>query len=163
MRRGRSDSRPRHRSAPVVLACEDWDAAGEEEPPRAENPRLAATVGELLALTGAASNSSLTVVESAVIQTADWWARHALPVPASVDGPRLPGVIPGEQLESCDRLSVQIPDPTLLGLVAGPIPVAAGGARWRGGGGSLFGSLLDSPLRTRANLRLRPSAGGAPN
>ena len=159
--------------APVVLACEDWDAAGEEEPPRAENPRLAATVGELLALTGAASNSSLTVVESAVIQTADWWARHALPVPASVDGPRLPGVIPGEQLESCDRLSVQIPDPTLLSLVAGPHPGRSRGRQvaWRRGLTFWVAARLASPdarqpppetvrwWRTQMNVMALRSAG----
>jgi hypothetical protein len=159
--------------APVVLACEDWDAAGEEEPPRAENPRLAATVGELLALAGAASNSSLTVVESAVIQTADWWARHALPVPASVDGPRLPGVIPGEQLESCDRLSVQIPDPTLLSLVAGPHPGRCRGRQvaWRRGLTFWVAARLASPdarqpppetvrwWRTQMNVMALRSAG----
>ena len=157
--RGRSDSRPRHRSVlRLVLACEDWDAAGEEEPPRAENPRLSATVGELLALTGAASNSSLTVVESAVIQTADWWARHALPVPASVDGPRLPGVIPGEQLESCDRLSVQIPDPTLLSLVAGPHPGRCRGRQvaWRRGLTFWVAARLASPDALPTPARDRP-------
>jgi len=135
----------------LVLAYQDWDATPEEEPPRTENSRLAGTVGELLALTGATSNSSLTVIESAVIQAADWWARHALPVPTSVEGPRLPGVIPGEQLESCDRLSVQIPDPTLLGLVAGPHPGRSRGRQvaWRRGLTFWVAARLASPDATR--------------
>ena len=81
--------------ARVRLPYSDRDAAAEEEPTRRENPRLASTVGELLALAGADSNSSLSAIEAAVIQAGDWWARHALPVPTSVDGPRLPGVVAG--------------------------------------------------------------------
>jgi hypothetical protein len=135
----------------LVLAYEDWDAAPEEEPPRAENPRLSATVGELLALAGAESNGSLSVIESAVVQAADWWAQHALPVPTSVDGPRLPGVIPGEQLESCDRLSVQIPDSTLLSLVAGPHPGRSRGRQvaWQRGLTFWVAARLVSPDSTR--------------
>jgi hypothetical protein len=135
----------------VVLAYSDWDAAAEEEPTRRENPRLASTVGELLALAGADSNSSLSAIEAAVIQAGDWWARHALPVPTSVDGPRLPGVIAGEQLKSCDRLSVQIPDPTLLSLVTGPHPGRCRGRQvaWRRGLTFWVAARLASPDATR--------------
>jgi hypothetical protein len=137
--------------ARVRLPYSDWDAAAEEEPTRRENPRLASTVGELLALAGADSNSSLSAIEAAVIQAGDWWARHALPVPTSVDGPRLPGVIPGEQLESCDRLSVQIPDPTLLSLVTGPHPGRCRGRQvaWRRGLTFWVAARLASPDATR--------------
>jgi hypothetical protein len=135
----------------VILAYSDWDAAAEEEPTPRENPRLASTVGELLALAGADSNSSLSAIEAAVIQAGDWWARHALPVPTSVDGPRLPGVIPAEQLESVDRLSVQIPDRTLLGLVAGPHPGRCRGRQvaWRRGLTFWVAARLASPDATR--------------
>jgi len=137
--------------ARVILAYSDWDAAAEEEPTPRENPRLASTVGELLALAGADSNSSLSAIEAAVIQAGDWWTRHALPVPTSVDGPRLPGVIPAEQLESVDRLSVQIPDRTLLGLVAGPHPGRCRGRQvaWRRGLTFWVAARLASPDATR--------------
>jgi hypothetical protein len=135
----------------VVLAYQDWDAAAEEEPTRRENERLASTVGELLALAGADSNRSFSAIEAAVIQAGDWWTRHALPVPTSVDGPRLPGVIPAEQLESCDRLSVQIPDRTLLGLVTGPHPGRCRGRQvaWRRGLTFWVAARLASPDATR--------------
>jgi hypothetical protein len=135
----------------VILAYSDWDAAAEEEPTPRENLRLASTVGELLALAGADSNSSLSAIEAAVIQAGDWWTRHALPVPTSVDGPRLPGVIPAEQLESVDRLSVQIPDRTLLGLVAGPHPGRCRGRQvaWRRGLTFWVAARLASPDATR--------------
>lgn len=166
---------PSQRSRPI-LAYHDWDATPEEEPPRTENPRLAESVGELLALAGADSNGSLSVVESAVMQAADWWARHAVPVPTSVDGPRLPGVIPGEQLESCDRLSVHIPDPTLLGLVAGPHPGRSRGRQvaWRRGLTFWVAARLAFPdahqpppetvrwWRTQLNVMALRSAGGPP-
>jgi hypothetical protein len=119
----------------LMFAYEDWMAVAEQEPARSENPRLAATVSELLALAGAESDSLLTAVENAVVRAGDWWARHALPVPTSVDGPRLPGVVPAEQLESPERLSVQVSDPTLLNLVAGPHPGRSRGCQvaWRRG------------------------------
>jgi hypothetical protein len=161
--------------ARVVLAYSDWGAAAEEEPTRRENPRLASTVGELLALAGADTNSSLSAIEAAVIQAGDWWARHALPVPTSVDGPRLPGVIPAEQLESVDRLSVQIPDRTLLGLVTGPHPGRCRGRQvaWRRGLTFWVAARLASPdatrqpppetvrwWRTQMNVMALRSAGG---
>jgi hypothetical protein len=135
----------------VVLAYSDWHAAAEEEPTRRENPRLAATVGELLDLAGADPDSSLWAIEAAVIQAGDWWARHAIPVPTSVDGPCLPGVIPGEQLKSCDRLSVQIQDPTLLSLVTGPHPGRCRGRQvaWRRGLTFWVAARLASPEATR--------------
>jgi hypothetical protein len=135
----------------VILAYSDWGAAAEEEPTPRENPQLASTVGELLALAGADSNRSLSAIEAAVIQAGDWWARHALPVPTSVDGPRLPGVIPAEQLESVDRLSVQIPDPTLLSLVTGPHPGRCRGRQvaWRRGLTFWVAARLASPDTTR--------------
>jgi hypothetical protein len=105
----------------------------------------------LLALAGADSNSSLSAIEAAVIQAGDWWARHALPVPTSVDGPRLPGVVAGEQLKSCHRLSVQIPDPTLLSLVTGPHPGRCRGRQvaWRRGLTFWVAARLASPDATR--------------
>jgi hypothetical protein len=135
----------------VRLLYSDRDAAAEEEPTRRENPRLASTVGELLALAGADSNSSLSAIEAAVIQAGDWWARHTLPVPTSVDGPRLPGVVAGEQLKSYNRLSVQIPDPTLLSLVAGPQPGRCRGRQvaWRRGLTFWVAARLASPDATR--------------
>ena len=137
--------------ARVRLPYSDWDAAAEEEPTRRENPRLASTVGELLALAGADSNSSLSAIEAAVIQAGDWWARHTLPVPTSVDGPRLPGVVAGEQLKSYKRLSVQIPDPTLLSLVTGPHPGRCRGRQvaWRRGLTFWVAARLASPDATR--------------
>ena len=137
--------------ARVRLLYSDRDAAAEEEPTRRENPRLASTVGELLALAGADSNSSLSAIEAAVIQAGDWWARHALPVPTSVDGPRLPGVVAGEQLKSYNRLSVQIPDPTLLSLVTGPHPGRCRGRQvaWRRGLTFWVAARLASPDATR--------------
>jgi hypothetical protein len=150
--------------ARVILPYSDWDAAAEEEPTRRENPRLASTVGELLALAGADSNSSLSAIEAAVIQAGDWWARHALPVPTSVDGPRLPGVIPAEQLESLTGSQFRYPTGRCSVWWQVPIPVAVGGARWHGGEDSRFGSPLDWRRRMRrANPRPRPSAGGAPS
>jgi hypothetical protein len=135
----------------VILAYSDWDVAAEEESTPRENPRLASTVGELLALAGADSKTSLSAIEAAVIQAGDWWARHALPVPTSVDGPRLPGVILAEQLESVDRLSVQMPDRTLLGLVAGPHPGRCRGRQvaWRRGLTFWVAARLASPNATR--------------
>jgi hypothetical protein len=108
--------------AQLMLAYPDRLAALEQEPAAAENPQLSAAVGELLRLAGADSASLLTPVEAAVVQAGDWWTRHASPVPTSVDGPRLPGVLPARQLRPAARLSAQMFDPTLLGLVAGPHP-----------------------------------------
>jgi hypothetical protein len=119
----------------VALAYEDRGPAVEREPAEAENPHLAAAVGELLRLAGADSDTSMTRFEAAVVQAADWWASHALPVPTSVDGPRLPGVIPAQRLESSERLSARLTDPTLLGLVSGPHPGRARSCQvaWRRG------------------------------
>jgi hypothetical protein len=135
----------------VVIAYRDWDAAVEQEPTDAEHTELPATVGRLLALAGAVSDSSLTSVETAVVQAGDWWTRHALPVPTSADGPRLPGVLPAEQLEWSERLSVQISDQTLLGLVAGPHPGRSRNCQvaWRRGLTFWVVARLASPDATR--------------
>jgi hypothetical protein len=106
-----------------LLADPDRLPAVEPAPPAGENPRLPAAVGELLRLAGADEDSSFaSVVEAAVVQAGEWWTRHAVPVPASIDGPRLPGVVPAQQLSPPERISAHVSDRSLLGLVAGPHP-----------------------------------------
>ncbi len=135
----------------VIGARQDRQAAVEEEPSDAENPQLASTVADLLCLAGADAYSWLTLVEAAVVQAGDWWARHVLPVPTSLDGPRLPGVLPAQQLESSERLSAQLCDPSILGLVAGPHPGRARSCQvaWRRGLTFWVAVRLASPDSTR--------------
>jgi len=108
--------------AQLTLADPDRLAAIEQEPAAAENPRLSSAVEELLRLAGADSDLPFARMEAAVVQAGDWWARHASPVPISVAGPCLPGVLPAQQLRPAERLSAQMSDPTVLRLVAGPRP-----------------------------------------
>jgi hypothetical protein len=112
------------RRAPLqLLADPDRLPAVEQHRAAAENPRLPAAVDGLLSLTGSDAHSPfVSAVEAAVVQAGDWWTRHAVPVPASIDGPPLPGVQPAQQLSPSERLSAHVSDRTLLGLVAGPHP-----------------------------------------
>lgn len=91
--------------------------------PPAENPRLAAVVGGLLRLATTDPFGPLAGrVVDAVVQAADWWATHALALPTSIDGPRLPGIVPAQDLPVAERLSHALRDVDLRGLVAGPYP-----------------------------------------
>jgi hypothetical protein len=105
-----------------LLADPDRLPAVEQDAAVVENPRLSEAVGELLRMAGADSGSPLATVEAAVVQAGDWWTRHTLPVPPSIDGAGLPGVLLAQQLRPTARLSAHVSDPRLLGLVAGPHP-----------------------------------------
>ena len=97
--------------------------AADNDPVVVENPLLGAAVGELLDMAGVDLEAPfVTFVEGAVVQAGDWWTRHSVPVPTSIDGPRLPGVRPAQQLCPSERLSTYVSDRALLGLVAGPHP-----------------------------------------
>jgi hypothetical protein len=105
-----------------LLAEPDRLPAVEQDAAVAENPRLSEAVGALLRLAGADSGGSTTSVEAAVVQAGDWWTRHTAPVPTSIEGPCLPGVLPAQQLRPTERLSALVSDSRLLRLVAGPHP-----------------------------------------
>jgi hypothetical protein len=109
------------RARPRRLADPDELPAIEQDHAHIENPHLSAAVAELLRLAGADSDIPFVEdVEAAVVQAGDWWTRHATPVPASIKGPRLPGVLPMRQLWTPDRLQAYLSHPALFGLVAGP-------------------------------------------
>jgi hypothetical protein len=115
-------SSPAYRRHLRLLAEPDRLPALEQDAAVAENPRLSEAVGALLGLAGAASDSPMATVEAAVVQAGDWWTRHTAPVPTSIEGPCLPGVLPAQQLRPTERLSALVSDSRLLGLVAGPHP-----------------------------------------
>lgn len=103
----------------------DPDLLAEPEPEARfeDDPRLPIVVRELLRLAGAVPTASLLFrVETAVLQAGEWWARHATPPPAGLDGPSLPGVVPAQRLRHTERLGSHISDAVLLELVAGPQP-----------------------------------------
>lgn len=105
------------------LADLDLLSAVEAEASEPENPLLPAVVRELLCLVETDVDTSLCRrVEAAVVQAGDWWARHAIPVPTSVDGPSLPGVVPAQRLRDTDRVAAYVSDAPLLHLVTGPHP-----------------------------------------
>jgi hypothetical protein len=104
-----------------LLADLDELPVVEQDHACTENPHLSAAVRELLRLAGADSDSPfVNDAEAAVVQAGDWWTRHATPLPASIKGPRLPGVLPMRQLWTPDRLQAYLSHPALFGLVAGP-------------------------------------------
>jgi hypothetical protein len=115
-------SSPAYRRHLRLLAEPDQLPAVEQDAAVAENPRLSEAVGTLLRLAGADSGNPTTTVEAAVVQAGDWWTRHSAPVPTSIEGPCLPGVLPAQQLRPTERLSALVSDSRLLRLVAGPHP-----------------------------------------
>jgi len=106
-----------------LVADLDLLASVDPERPDNENPLVSAAVRDLLCLAGIDLDASLRRrVEGAVVQAGDWWARHAVPVPTSVDGPPLPGIVPAQRLRDTDRISAYVSDAPLLHLVTGPHP-----------------------------------------
>jgi hypothetical protein len=106
-----------------LLAEPDRLPAVAQDAAVAENPRLSEAVGTLLHLAGADSGSQFAAtVEGAVVQAGDWWTRHSAPVPASIEGPCLPGLLLARRLRPAERLSAHVSDSRLLRLVAGPHP-----------------------------------------
>jgi hypothetical protein len=112
-----------HRRRGEFLADPDRLVDEEAEPQDTENPLLSVVVRELLRLARPEPAEAIVVrIEGAVVQAGDWWARHSVPVPTSLDGPRLPGVMPAQSLRDSERISAHVSDMQLLQLVAGPHP-----------------------------------------
>lgn len=116
---------PAERSRVVLVADLDRLELGETEPVRRHDPGFHRIVQSFLRSAGSHVDGHLArQVEDAVIVAADWWITHCSPSPVVgvVDGLMLPGVIPAQELREDQRLSQLLPNPTLLGLVAGPRP-----------------------------------------
>jgi hypothetical protein len=106
-----------------LVAEPDLLAAIEPDPPETENPLLPLVVRVLLTLATDDVDPLLCArAEAAVVQAGDWWARHSMPVPTSLDGPALPGVVPAQRLRDSERISAHVSDAAMLHLVAGPHP-----------------------------------------
>lgn len=118
------DSSPRRRVGRTQLVAEpDLLAAVEPELPETENPLLPLAVRALLECATKDVDRLLCArAEAAVVQAGDWWARHSMTVPTSLDGPPLPGVIPAQRLRDSERLSAHVSDTAMLHLVTGPHP-----------------------------------------
>jgi hypothetical protein len=106
-----------------LVAEPDLLAAIEPDPPETENPLLPLVVRGLLRLATDDVEPLLgTRAEAAVVQAGDWWARHSMPVPTSLDGPPLPGIVPAQRLRDSERISAHVSDAAMLHLVTGPHP-----------------------------------------
>lgn len=107
----------------AALLSPERVAAGAVDDVPVEHPRLGTVVRALLRLAGADPSGGLPErVTGAVVQAADWWAAHAVSVPAAVDGPGLPGIVAALELRPSERLVHAVGDVQLVGLVAGPHP-----------------------------------------
>lgn len=117
------------RAAQVASRCrgallEDPDRLpASDVAPVVEDRTLSDALHALLRLAGSdPAAPSAGLVEVAVDQACRWWLAHTTPVPSSISGPRLPGIVPAAQLRTTARLSAVVPDPALRALVAGRAP-----------------------------------------